>query len=147
MRRRQLLGDQCGMMSSSSFTCRFHPLVGDASPLMWSAEDEVSGEGAQCFDALPQLVSPNYCELWWNMRDMGRIIGRDDTPAGQISQIRKDGRISRNGRTTAQRDGRRVTGYKKQKIVCTPKRSRWIPFRRCLKLSCKMFCDVLLRLL
>lgn len=63
MRRRQLLGDQFGMMSSSSFTCRFHPLVGDASPLMWSAEDEVSGEGAMLHRSsyLPTIV--NYGEI------------------------------------------------------------------------------------
>lgn len=49
------------MLSPSSFKCcftlgflrrrscsvenRFHPLVGDASPLMWSSEDGVSGKG------------------------------------------------------------------------------------------------------
>lgn len=133
---------------SCSAENRFHPLVGDASPLMWSSEDGVSGKGGSAegwgeaqealsmrCDALLQLTRLNYGELWWNMRDLGRIVGRDDTAAGHIRLIGEDGQIWRNGLTTA-KHVLRGDKLDTNKCVCAPKESGWIPACHCTTLFC-----------
>lgn len=109
----------------------------------WSVGEGGSAEGwgeaqealsMRC-DALLQLTRLNYGELWWNMRDLGRIVGRDDTAAGHISLIGEDGQRWRNGLTTA-KHVLRGDKLDTNKCVCAPKESGWIPACHCTTLFC-----------
>lgn len=109
----------------------------------WSVGEGGSAEGwgeaqealsMRC-DALLQLTRLNYGELWWNMRDLGRIAGQDDAAAGQINLTGEDGQIWRNGLTTA-KHVLRGDKLDTNKCVCAPKESGWIPACHCKTLFC-----------